>query len=156
MFDPFETAIKAMPNGKLAELDRDIDSQLGLLQDQHQKVQQELAKRGAGASRQNRPAKAAKSPKGSRTAKRSKRGIGKERQAFIQQLVDGAPGEQWLPSELQKRLEEREGGTVSRDSIRNLTRDMVASGNVARHPSGDGITGASGAAASNGSPEAAT
>jgi hypothetical protein len=143
-FDPFEAAIDALPSAKLATLGREIDAQISELQRQSRQVAQRL---------QDRQAEAGPAP--SRTQRssghRAKRGVGRKRQAFIKQLVDADPRKQWIPADLTAELHTAGDTEATKDSVRNIARDMIEAGVVARHPSGNGIMGTSGLASTNGS-----
>ncbi len=141
-FDAFEAAINALPSAKLAALGREIDAQIAELQDQGQKVRRVLGERQTDDGSRNR------SP--STGTRRRKPGTGKRRRAFIKKVIDAEPGKRWLPVDLEAQFRES-GDPATRDSIRNIVRDMIADGEIARHPSGNGATALSGLASANGS-----
>jgi hypothetical protein len=79
-------------------------------------------------------------------------GVGKKRQEFIKKVVSEEPEKQWLPVDLEARLHAAGDTSATRDSVRNIVREMIRAGDVARHPSGNGVTALhSGLASTNGS-----
>lgn len=147
-FDPFESAIQALPQPKLNGLGREIDAQIAELQDQRRKVDKELAERQSDTA----SAHSGSRQRPQRPSRRGARSVGKKRRATIQKIVDAEPEKQWLPVDLEAQLHATGDTSASRDSVRNIVREMVNAGEVARHPSGNGvISNASELASTNGS-----
>lgn len=147
MLDPFEIAVRALPRDKQAELLEQINGQVAVLKEQGETVRRVLGSPASQKQGSNAPPHRA-APKASKNGKRPR--SADRRRALIAQIVNGEEGKQWFPVDLEARLAQ-EGENISRDYIRVLGRRMVAEGDIARHPSGQGFTALPKLASVNGS-----